>query len=204
MIEPLGVLLLLLIVLVVLLVLVVAALRVQVKLLEADGHRRGHRGQAARALARERRDRGPGGEDALGYRLEPDLECDVSPGRYLDKLQAQVIRRGNGPRLGQRGPRLTAKLAHVKDKRPSGCMCACAGHDSVLAQANGNRAHSLPAVRGIPHLAHRAGIPAGPAPASYSSARRSRSRDRTISGTRPLPPPPYLAISLTRLELRKE
>src|SRR4029077_5208743 len=46
----------------------------------------------------------------------------------------------------------------------------------------------------------------GPAlpPASYSSARRSRSRDRTISGTRPLTSPPYLAISLTRLELRNE
>ena len=38
----------------------------------------------------------------------------------------------------------------------------------------------------------------------YSSARRSRSRDSTISGTRPLTSPPYLAISLTRLELRKE
>ena len=44
----------------------------------------------------------------------------------------------------------------------------------------------------------------GPAPASYSSARRSRSRDSTISGTRPLTSPPYLVISLTRLELRNE
>jgi hypothetical protein len=64
----------------------------------------------------------------------------------------------------------------------------------------GNRAHSLPAARGIPNLAHRPGIPVRP----YSSARRSRSRDRTISGTRPLTSPPYLAISLTRLELRNE
>ena len=38
---------------------------------------------------------------------------------------------------------------------------------------------------------------------SYSSsARRSRSRPRTSSGTRPLTSPPYRAISLTRLELR--
>src|SRR2546429_214179 len=114
----------------------------------------------------ERRDRGPGGEAALGYRLEPDLERDVSPGRYPDKLQAQAVRRGNGPRLGKRGPRLTAKLAHVEDKRAPGCVCTCAGHDSVLVRANGNRAHSLPAARGIPNLAHRAGIPARP----YSSA----------------------------------
>ena len=41
-------------------------------------------------------------------------------------------------------------------------------------------------------------------PGPHSSARRSRSRDRTISGTRPLSSPPYLAISLTRLELRNE
>ena len=40
--------------------------------------------------------------------------------------------------------------------------------------------------------------------AAYSSARRSRSRDRTLSGTSPLTSPPYLAISFTRLELRKE
>ena len=64
----------------------------------------------------------------------------------------------------------------------------------------GNRAHSLPAVRGIPNLTARAAIPVR----AYSSARRSRSRDRTRSGTRPLTSPPYLAISLTRLELRKE
>ena len=44
----------------------------------------------------------------------------------------------------------------------------------------------------------------GPIPPPYSSARRSRNRDRTISGTRPLTSPPYLAISLTRLELRNE
>src|ERR1700745_2337950 len=100
MVEPLGVLLLLLIVLVVLLVLIVAALRVQEKLLEADGHRRGQRGQAARALTCERRDRGPGDEDALGYRLEPNLRRHIAPGRYPDKLQAQVVRRGDGPRLG--------------------------------------------------------------------------------------------------------
>src|SRR5205085_6053158 len=95
-------------------VLAAAAVGVQEELLEADGHRRGQRGQAARALTRERRDRGPGDEDALGYRLEPDLERDIGPGRYPDKLQAQVIRRGDGPRLGKRGPRLTAKLAHVE------------------------------------------------------------------------------------------
>src|SRR5580692_3670809 len=128
---------------------VVAAISVQVEFLETGGRRRGERGQAARALARERHGRGPGGEDALGYRLEPDLERHVSPGGYSDKLQAQVGWRGDGPRLGQRGPRLTAKLAHVEDKRPSWCVCACAGHDSVLVRANGNRAHSLPAARGI-------------------------------------------------------
>ena len=71
-------------------------------------------------------------------------------------------------------------------------------------ELKGNRAHSLPAARGIPNLAHRAGIPVRPALGPYSSATRSRSRDRTISGTRPLTSPPYLAISLTRLELRKE
>src|SRR2546423_8032855 len=161
--------------------LVVAAFGVQVELLEADGHRRGQRGQAARALTCERRDRGPGDEDTLGYRLEPDLERDIGPGRYPDKLQAQVVRRGDDPRLGKRGPRLTAKLAHVKDKRPSACMCACAGHDSVLVRANGNRAHSLPAERGIPNLAPRASIPAGPnlqpgAPAAGTARSRGPGR----------------------------
>ena len=67
----------------------------------------------------------------------------------------------------------------------------------------------------FPNLAPRASIPArtySPAqsfvrPAlwpPYSSTGRSRSRDSTISGTRPLTSPPYLVISLTRLELRNE
>jgi hypothetical protein len=43
----------------------------------------------------------------------------------------------------------------------------------------------------------------GPGP-RYSSASLACSRSSTISGTRPLTSPPYLAISLTRLELRNE
>src|SRR6201995_3837301 len=131
--------------------LVVAAVSVQVKLLEADGYRRGHRGQAARALARERRERGCGGEYALGNRFEPDLKGHVGPYGHADKLEAQILGCGNGSRLGQRVSRLATELAHVKDKRPSGCSVACTGHDSGLrVERMEGRAHSLPAVRGIP------------------------------------------------------
>src|SRR6516165_1075673 len=108
-----------------------------------------------------------------------------------------------------------------KTSAPRGACVRVLGMTVYSFELKGNRAHSLPAARGIPNLAHQAGIPVrllfgpalrpcssallfGPALRLYSSARRSRSRDRTVSGTRPLTSPPYLAISLTRLELRKE
>src|ERR1700677_3212342 len=109
------------------------AVGVQVKLLEAGGDGRVERRQAPRALARDRRGRGPGREDAFRDRLELDLERHVRACGYANKLEAQVLGGRHGPRLSQRGPRLTAKQAHVEDKRAAGCICACIGHDSVLA-----------------------------------------------------------------------
>src|SRR5271166_2416545 len=137
---------------VMLIVLVVASVGIQVKFLKADGHRRGHRGQAPRALARERRGRGPGGENAFGNRLVPDLEGDVGAFRDADELQAQVVRSGDGPLLGQADPAPRPSRRVSKTSAPRGACVRVLGMTAYSCRANGNRAHSLPAVRGIPNL----------------------------------------------------
>ena len=81
------------------------------------------------------------------------------------------------------------------------------GHHSLPCSQLLNRPISLPAAGIIPNSEvsrSRAQAARAQPAASYSCVRRVRSRSSTSSGTNPLTSPPYLAISLIRLEDRNE
>jgi len=108
---------------------------VQVELGKAGRHGAGQRGQAAGALAGQRRGRRSGDENAFGHGLEPDVELDAGADGDAGQLEAQVFGGRDGQLARPRGARLTAERAHVEDKRAMGCVSACVGHGSVLVNS---------------------------------------------------------------------
>ena len=97
-----------------------AVLLITEQFLTPDLERLGHRLQASRALAGHRCGRGDGDENALGDRLQADLEVQWGALRNAGHAGVEIRGCGHGPGFGACRTRAAVKRPGIKDQRPAG------------------------------------------------------------------------------------